>query len=132
MDKSGAYSDHTAFLLKLSDSTRPLTDPIEIEGVVTRLTMDYFGVDRCYYCEVVEDQAIIRRDASRIDLPSVVGIYPMSSHPIHISLLEAGQPFIVHDVRTTELVDEEFRQLCIQLQAISYLDVPVIKENAGF
>lgn len=119
--------ERKTFLLKLSDVLRRISDPVEIEGAVTRSAMGYFGVDRCYYCEIENDKAIIRRDASQSDLPSVVGVYPLSSFPIHKSLLEEGKPFIVHDVHTTDLVDEELRQICIQLKVISYLDVPVVK-----
>lgn len=119
--------ERQAFLLKLSDSLRLLYAPNDIHAAVTLAGMDYFDSDRCYYCEIENDNAVIRRDASRADLPSVAGVYPLNSLPIHKSLIEAGLPFSVEDVNTTELVDEELRQLCIQLKVISYLDVPIVK-----
>ncbi|MCM0761207.1 PAS domain S-box protein [Sporomusa sphaeroides DSM 2875] len=115
------------FLLKLSDALRPLSAPIEIHGAVTRTAMDYFGADRCYYCEIEDDNAVIRQDAACGTLPSIAGVYPLSNLPIHKSLIAAGQPFTVRDVHTSELVDESLRQLCIQLKVNSYLNVPVVK-----
>lgn len=117
------------FLLQLSDTLRPLSDPVEIQSAVTRAAMEYFNSDRCYYCEIEDNNAIIRRDASLDSLPSVAGVYPLDSLPIQKDLVESGNPIIVEDVSTTDLVDEDLRKLCIQLQVISYLDIPVVKNG---
>jgi PAS domain S-box-containing protein len=118
-----------AFLLKLNDSIRPLIDAGEIQATVTGMVMDYFGADRCYYCEFEGDNAIIRRDALRGDLQSVVGVYSLSSLPIFKALVNAGGPIVIPDANTTELMDEELRQLCIQMGIISYINMPVIKDG---
>ena len=117
------------FLLKLSDALRPLSDPVDIQKTVTRVALDQFQADRCYYCEIQGEQAITRWDAIRQNQPSVAGVYDLESMPILKSVIDASQPFVVHDVRTTDLVDESLRQLCIQLQVISFANVPVIKEG---
>jgi PAS domain S-box-containing protein len=116
------------FLLRLSE-LRTLTDSLKIHDVATRAALEYFQADRCYYCEIADNSAIIRQDASIGDLPSVAGTYPMSMLPIHKSLIDAGQPDAVNDVHTTDMVDEDLRKLCIQSDIISYLDVPVIKNG---
>jgi PAS domain S-box-containing protein len=121
--------ERKAFLLRLSDTLRPLADPMEIYGTVTRTAMDYFGADRCYYCEIENNEAVIRQDAKCGDLPSVAGVYPLSNYPIQKSLNEAGLPFSVSDVHSAEMIEEELRQLYIQLKVISYLDVPVLKNG---
>ena len=118
-----------AFLLKLSDVLRFLADPVEIQAAVAQTALNYYEADRCYYCEIADGNAIIRRDATREDLPSVAGVYPLSSFAIFQAVVDAGRPFIVRDVHTTDLVDEDLRQLCIQLQVISFVDVPVIKNG---
>ncbi|MGV0102714.1 PAS domain S-box protein [Nostoc sp. DSM 114160] len=117
------------FLLKLSDALRSLADPVDIQQTVTRTAMNYFGADRCYYCEIEDGNAIIRRDTVRGDLPTVVGVYPLSNFAILQAVVDRGRPFIVRDVHTTDTVDEDVRQLCIQLQVISYVNVPVIKNG---
>ncbi|MFN8556469.1 MAG: ATP-binding protein [Dehalococcoidia bacterium] len=118
-----------AFLLQLSDGLRPLGDAADIQATVTRTAMQYFGADRCYYCEIEGENAIIRQDASRDDLPSVVGVYPLDSFPIFKAVIDAGRPFVVQDANTTELMDEELKRLCLQLQIISFIDVPVVKNG---
>jgi len=118
-----------AFLLKLSDALRSLSDTEAIQATVTRITRDHFGADRCYYCEIHEGKALIQRDASRPDLPSVVGEYPLHSFTLLQTVVDAGQPFVVSNAHTSEILDEPIRQLCIQLQIISFLNVPVIKNG---
>jgi PAS domain S-box-containing protein len=118
-----------AFLLQMSDALRSLADAVEIQEAVTRTAMNHFGADWCYYCEIEDGNAIIRRDATREGLPSVAGVYPLSRFAILQAVIDAGHPFVVQDVHTTDTVDEDLRQLCIQMQVISYINVPVIKNG---
>lgn len=119
-----------AYLLQLNDTLRALSDPAGIQEAVTGLAMDYFGADRCYYCEIEDDHAIIRRDAFRSDLPSVAHVYPLSSFPGISALIRAGRPFSVADVRITPMLDEVSRGRCAELQVISFVDVPIIKKGS--
>jgi PAS domain S-box-containing protein len=122
--------ERKSFLLRLSDSLRPLADPIAIQDTVTMVAMRYFKADRCFYCEIEGNLSTIRRDAAADSLPSVAGIYSLDAFPLFFKLLtEVDRPFVVSDVRTTDQVDEALRQLCTQLQVIAYLDVPVIKDG---
>jgi signal transduction histidine kinase/PAS domain-containing protein len=114
-------------LLYLSDALRAITDVDEIHAIVSHAAMDYFDVDRCYYCEMVNGDAVIRRDASRAGLPPVAGVYPLSSLPIFKAVMEAGRPFVVQDASASDMLDEPLRQLCLQLQIVSFIDVPVVK-----
>lgn len=119
--------ERQSFLLKLSDTLRTLKDPVEVQNVVTRETLTYFQADRCYYCEIEGDNSIIRQDSYRSNLPSISGTYPLNRFPLFKAVLDAGQPFIVQDVRESDLVDETLRQICIKLGVISFIDVPIIK-----
>ncbi|GGK99408.1 PAS domain S-box protein [Deinococcus radiotolerans] len=116
-------------LLQLSDALRPLSDPEEIQDLVTAQALTHFGADRCYYCEIEGDLALIRRDAARGDLPSVAGTYPLSDFPLVRAVIEAGQPFVVPDVNTTSLVDDALKDVCRRLQVISFIGVPVIRRG---
>jgi len=118
-----------AYLLQLSDALRPLSDPIQIQEAVTQLAMSHLGADRCYYCEIEDGNAIVRRDAFRGNLPSVSNVYPLGNFPLLMTVLNTGRPFVVYDANTATLLDEELKQLCIQLQVISFIDVPVIKDG---
>jgi PAS domain S-box-containing protein len=117
------------FRLQLADALGSLTDPVAIQETVTRLARQHFAADRCYYCEIEGGQAIIRRDAAGEGLPSVVGTYPLADFTLLQAVMEAGRPFRVHDVRQDESVDDTLRQLCVQRQVISHLDVPVLKNG---
>lgn len=118
-----------AYLLQLSDVLRPLSDPIQIQESVTHLAMSYLGADRCYYCEIEDGNAIIRRDAFRENLPSISDVYPLGNFSILTTVLNTGRPFVVYDVDTATLLDEELRQLCFQLQVMSFIEVPVMKDG---
>ena len=118
-----------AFLLKLSDALRPLDNPVDIEEAVTKTAMDFMDADRCHYSTIEEDNVIILGDAVRGNLPSVAGVYPISSFALFKAVLDAGRPFIVDDVHTTDKIGEGLKQLCLQLQNISFINVPVIKNG---
>lgn len=123
-------AERQAFLLKLSDAIRPLSSSMDIQVAITDIVRDAFKVDRCYYGILEGDKATIQRESAREGLPSVVGVYETSKLPIFIRVVNAGRPFIVNDAKTTNLLDEELRKLCLRLQVISFIDVPVIK-NGG-
>ena len=131
---SDSFSDNNiekkqAFLLKLSDTLRPLANPGEIEAAVTKIALDFMDADWCHYSTIVEDKLIILRDAVRGDLPSLVGEYKISSFALFKAVLDSGHPFIVDDVHTTEILDEELKQLCVHYQNISFINVPVVKNG---
>ena len=117
------------FLLKLSDALRLLSNPVDIEEKVTKIALDFMDADWCHYASIEESNLIIQRGASRDDLPSLAGVYPISSFALFKVVLNTGRPFIVDDVHTTDIFDEELKQLCIQLQNISFINVPVIKNG---
>lgn len=118
-----------AFLLALSNSLRMLADPIEIQDTVTNLTRDHYRADRCYYCEVEEGNAVIRRDASRSDLPSVAGVYSLERLPLYRQLSETGRSIVVADVNVAEGIDDELKRLCFQTQIIAFINTPVMKHG---
>lgn len=118
-----------AYLLKLSDALAPLSDPLAIQATVTRSAMAHFGADRCYYCEIEQDRAIIRQDAAQPGMPSVAGNYPLGNLPMLKAVIEAGRPFTVQDAHTTDLLDEPLRQLCLQTRVISFVYIPLMKNG---
>ncbi|MGI4742526.1 MAG: PAS domain-containing protein [Janthinobacterium lividum] len=118
-----------AFRLRLADALSALADPVAIQETVTHLAWQHFAVDRCYYCEIEGSQVVIRRDAAAAGLPSVAGTYLLADFALLQAVIEAGQPFSVRDVRDAAGMDPNLRQLCLQLQVISYLNVPIIKNG---
>ncbi len=89
-----------AFLVRLDDATRPLTDPDEIARAASRLLGEYLQVDRCVYCrfEADEETLHITWDYIKPGMPSMVGHYPLAQFgPEAVRLLRAGLPHIVED-----------------------------------
>jgi two-component system CheB/CheR fusion protein len=124
-----AAEEQQAFLLRLSDGLRSSTSAEAIHEAVTQVVMEHLGADRCYYCEIDAGTALIRRDARLGDLPSVAGAYPLSAMPIFKAVVDAGHPFVVKDAATDVILDENLRQLCLQLEVISFIDVPVVRHG---
>jgi PAS domain S-box-containing protein len=123
--------EQQAFLLKLSDILRPLASPAAIQETVTRAAMEYFKSDRCYYCELANGQAVIRGDATNGALPSVAGTYDLDTMPIFKAVVNYGRPFIVENVYNADLLDEGLRKMCIGLQSISFMNIPVVKDGTA-
>jgi PAS domain S-box-containing protein len=121
--------ERQAYLLKLSDVLRPLTDPVLIQQAATRITMDFFGANRCYYCEIEGDNAIICQDAATKGLASMAGTHPLKSFTLFNAAIRSKKPFIINDVNTSEMVDEALRALCTQLQITSFIQIPFIKQG---
>jgi PAS domain S-box-containing protein len=118
-----------AYLLALSDALRSVSDAVEMQGAAAHTTMHYFGAHRCYYCEIAGDTVTIRRDAARPGLPSVAAVYSLSTMPIFQAMLRESQPVVVADVRTSTVMDDNLKQLCLGFGIIAYINVPIIKNG---
>ena len=117
------------FLIKLGDIFRSTSDSVKIQAAVTNTFMNDFNADRCYYCEIDGDIATIKQDAHRDGLPSVAAVYNMKNMPVFKNFLQTGKPLIVPDVYKTNLVDDKLKQLCIDSKVISFINLPLIKNN---
>jgi PAS domain S-box-containing protein len=62
-----------AFLLKLSNMLRTVSDPLEIYESTVRVVMEQFHTDRCYFTELKEGEAVIHRESKREGLPPILG-----------------------------------------------------------
>lgn len=120
-----------AFLLKLSDTLRPLVDSVEIQDEACRLLAERLHVDRVYYVEIDEAAGIARvaRDYVRDDAPSLVGTYKGVDFGPSIAVLRRGECQIVNDTRTSKLVPEAQRADLAALRIIAAMAVPLTKQG---
>ena len=118
-----------AFLLKLSDAMRPLSDPVEIQAVIARAAMDFFDADRCFYCDIDKDKTIIEKDAYRVDLSPVPGVYPRKKGSKFSRLMEKGEPVVIQDVLTHGGLSEDLKRELINVQIASFISVPIVKNG---
>ena len=103
-----------AFLVRLDDSTRPLTDAFEITQTAARLLGEYLRVNRCAYADVEEDENTFNLTGDfNVDVPSIVGRYTFEQFGREcLRLMREGKPYVVEDSEAdprTEDVRESYR-----------------------
>ena len=116
-----------AYLLKLSDALRSISDPEGIENAVTAEALSFFKSDRCYYSTITEGSAIICHDACRNDFHSLKGTYLLSKFELYYMVLETGLPFAVNDVHNSKFINDDFLSLLLSVDIQAFVNVPVVK-----
>jgi len=87
-----------AFLLRLSDALRAVSEPDQIQLVASRLLGERLGANRVAYAEILDGAAYIQNDYTQ-GLPSITGRFPVDSYGT--KLIEAwrrGETVVVDDV----------------------------------
>lgn len=123
--------ERQAFLLKLSDTLRPLEDPIEITGTVTRLLGEWLGASRAYYAEWPpgENYGEVALDYASPGLPSLTGRYPIDVFRSAYDRISQGRTWIVENAATdTEMNDAE-RRFYLDIGVTAWVDVPLVKRG---
>lgn len=125
---SGAQKRH-AFLLKLSDTLRPLADPLEIQGAACRLLGEHLGAERMYYVEIDEaaNEARVGQDYVRGGSFSLVGTHNVSDFGWIIPPMRRGETIVLEDAATSELVPDIDRAAMAAMQIAACLDIPLVK-----
>lgn len=121
--------ERQAFLLKLSDALRPVSDPLEIQDVAARILGEHLDADRTYYAVVKGDYevAIIEREYRPGDAPSIVGTHPFATFGSAFDDFRNGRTMAVDDLEATDRIRSEdlpgFRALSIR----SLINTPLVK-----
>lgn len=92
--------ERQAFLLKLSDALRPLSDPVEIKAVACETLGRHLGVGRCGYGEVdaTDEFFIVDRDWTDGDMASFKGKHLLVSFgPEFTQAYRAGRSVMIDD-----------------------------------
>ncbi len=126
-----ASEDRQAFLLRLSDALRPLSDPVAAQGVACRLLGEHLGVDRAWYVAVDEADGIARveRDWVRDGAPSLSGEHPVARFAWSLDILRGGACHAVDDARTSPLVAAVDRPALAALEIVSCAGAPLIRDG---
>lgn len=101
--------ERLAFLLRLNDALRPLSDPGEVQEIAARYLGEYLGANRVSYVEFDGDQYSIHREYAR-DVPSRLE----QGRELHLSgeLREAvlrGETLVVNDAQTEPRISDDNR-----------------------
>lgn len=118
-----------AYLLRLSDVLRSISDPSHIENAVTKEALAFFQSDRCYYCSIEEGSAIICQDAFRSDLRSLSGTYLLNEFKLYYVVLETGLPFAADDIYNTEFIDKDLVSVLSSTEIQAFVNIPIVKSG---
>ena len=122
-----ASEARNSFLVTLTDTLRPLSDPITVQAEAGRVLGERLGASRVYYFEVGSDDYVVERDYTNAAL-SMVGRYPITSFgPNPLAALRAGSTTSEADVDTLLARTPEEKAAFAGLQIRSYIAVPLVK-----
>ncbi len=123
--------ERQAFLLKLSDTLRPLSDAKEIMRTAAHIVGEYLGVDCVMYNEITDNGRTIHIEDNyvRCGFPKITGDFPVSSFGAAMDVLRCGEPLIIEDQTTTPLKKPLEREASLCLGVYASITVPLIKEG---
>ena len=124
-----ANEARNAYLLKLADTLRPLSDPTAVQAEASRVLGEQLGANRVFYFEVRSEDYLIERDYTKAAL-SMVGSYPITSFgPNPLAVLRAGRTASEADTNVSPVRPPEEKAAFAGLQIRSYIAVPLVKSG---
>ncbi|GAA6615380.1 PAS domain S-box protein [Scytonema sp. NUACC26] len=126
-----ASEERQAFLLKLSDALRPLSDPQAIQATATEMLRTQLSAGWCYYVEWDEAAkvGVVLGDATREGLPSLAGVHDVSGVPEFLDFLRSGQVLNVSDFAYYELLSQRIRERYTSVGFRSMVSTPLVKNG---
>ena len=122
--------ERQAFLLRLSDALRSLSDPLEIKATACRNVGEHLDAGRSYYIEfdLARDAWVVEQDYHRDDEKSLAGLYPFAEYGHPRDIFREGVPLLVEDVATAPVMKGTSAHYeCIGMK--SFLSVPLHKDG---
>jgi PAS domain S-box-containing protein len=120
--------ERLAFLLKLSDTLRPLSDPVEMAAAASRLLGEHLRANRVVYADIEGDEFVIRHTFES-GVVRLSGRGPVSCMgAAFLDSYRRGQAVAVHDVRTDASLTERERA-GLQRNSIAAFAMLVVLKN---
>lgn len=123
--------ERQAFLLKLSDALRPLSDPLEIKATACRVVGEHMNADRSYYVEfdLARNVFVVEQDYHSARDVGLAGIYPFADYGQPLEIFKDGVPILVEDVATAPVMEGIGTHYeCIGIK--SFASVPLLKDGS--
>ncbi len=123
--------ERQAFLLKLSDALRPLSDPLEIKATACRVVGEHMNADRSYYVEVDLDRNafVVEQDYHSARDVGLAGTYPFADYGQPLDIFKDSVPLIVEDVATAPVMEGISPPYeCLGIK--SFVSVPLLKDGS--
>ncbi len=122
----------SAFLLKLSDTLRPMRDATAIRQAACTILGEHLNADWIYFVDfsVEAGYGVVAQDYVAPGLHSLAGRYSAEAFRTTNDLLATGRTWIVGDVREEQRIAQHEREYCAERRVISWINVPLIKDGA--
>ena len=120
-----------AFLLRLGDALRLLTDPLAVQGEASRLLGERLLADRACYADIDEAQGyiLVERNFVRAGASSTVGRFSLSDFKWVGPAFRAGEPVVVADTQTSLLIPEADRPAVAALGVGAFVAAPLVRDG---
>src|SRR5262245_55607562 len=122
-----ANRERLAFLLRLTDAVRPLSDPAAVLESAARLLAEHLGVTRVGYAELGDGGYVIRHEHTR-------GVRPLAGRALSGSFGEGlreayhrGETAVVNDVESDPRFTEADRAAMKEREMAAFIGVTLIK-----
>jgi len=116
-----------AFLLRLSDALRPLSNPLDVQEVSSKLLGEHLSVNRVGYAELENREYVIRREYARGVAP-LAGQGPVGGFAAALrDAFRRGETVVVDDVDTDPRFTEPERVVMRARQIAAFVGVMLLK-----
>src|SRR5580765_4485400 len=126
-DRRADGEQRQAFLLRLSDALRPLSNPLDVQEVAARLLGEHLRVNRVGYAELENREYVIRREYT-------CGVAPLAGHASRgnfgaalSELYRRGETVVVSDVDTDPRFTESERVAMHEREIAAFVGVMLLK-----
>ena len=116
-----------AYLVRLTDTLRPLSDPGEIQAAASRVLGEHFGANRVAYFEIREDDYVVDQDY--VDgVESHVGRHAIASFGDHqLGEFLAGRTVVERDATSLPGRGPDERAAFAAIRVRGHVEVPLVK-----
>lgn len=121
-----------AFGVELTDATRLLADPVEIQYEAARVLGEHIDLDRAHYGEVLEDgdTNVVHTDYYLGDVPSLAGEHQLTDFGDYIhEAFHADKTVVVEDYTNRHELSDEDRAAHEAVNIAAWIGVPLIKDG---
>jgi PAS domain S-box-containing protein len=121
--------ERLAFLLRLNDALRPLSDPVEVQEVTVRLLGEHLGVNRVAYSVIDGDEFIVTTSYNQ-GVGPVRGRWPIVAFGrALLDTYKRGESVTVSDVRTDPRFTDGERANLLAHGVVAFLRVMLHKDG---
>lgn len=124
-----ASEEQQTFLVRLSDTIRPLSDLMLVQAEACRVLGEHLSANRAMYFEKVDETFVIERDYAN-GVPHLAGRFPSWSFGARlVEDFRAGRTVVQPDVLDDPSLSAAEQAAYLSIQARSFVAVPSVKDG---